>query len=235
MWVRRCRGNLNLVPRAPRPDDDTFPKPSVPYKLLRRDPLSCEGDGMDDNPNAGEGRRPRRRGRLRPVAAIAAGLIAWQPAGGRLRERVKRSWCGLGWVILDGCEVVIGHPDPNSNGQLQLSAGPGSDLLPNNPQFSAAQQACKSLIPAPGTPAQQRKDFAVALRFAHCMRSHGLPSFPDPPPPGSRPQTQSQSGSGGNSAPQNDPNSPQFQAASRACRSPAPSGGVVAHQVGPRS
>ena len=126
-------------------------------------------------------------------------------------------------------------PDPNSNGQIQLSAGPGSDLLPTNPQFNTAQQACKSLMPGPGTPAQQRKDFAAALKLSHCMRAHGVPKFPDPSPPSSGPQTQSQSGSGGNSAGTNgvDPNSPQFKSAFQACKSLAPGGGMVVNHAGP--
>jgi hypothetical protein len=126
-------------------------------------------------------------------------------------------------------------PDPNSNGQIALSAGPGSDLLPTNPQFNTAQQACKSLMPGPGA-AQQHRDLAAALKFAHCMRSHGLPNFPDPTAQ-TGPQTQSQSG-GGKSQGTNgvDPNSPQFKAANQACRSLSPGGeGVVVKQTGPGS
>lgn len=37
-------------------------------------------------------------------------------------------------------------PDP-SNGGLQLSGGPGSDLNPDNAQFRAAQQACQGKLP----------------------------------------------------------------------------------------
>jgi hypothetical protein len=50
------------------------------------------------------------------------------------------------------------------------------------------------------------------LAYARCMRSHGVPSFPDP-------------SSTGASTPGNlDPSSPQFQAASQACRSLQPAG-----------
>ena len=125
-------------------------------------------------------------------------------------------------------------PDPNSNGQINISAGPGQpDLAPNNPRFSAAQQACKSLMPPPPSAAKQHKDFAAALKFAACMRSHGVRNFPDPPPPSSGPQTQS---GGGSQGAHFDPNSPAFQAANSACKSLAPGGaGLTFHASGPGS
>ncbi len=52
-----------------------------------------------------------------------------------------------------------------------------------NPRFKPAQEACRKLLPgggpgnqAPLTPAQQEQ----YLRAAACIRSHGVPSFPDP-------------------------------------------------------
>jgi hypothetical protein len=41
-------------------------------------------------------------------------------------------------------------PDP-SNGGIQITVTPGSDLSPDNPQFQAAQTACQGDLPAPGT------------------------------------------------------------------------------------
>ncbi|HWF22448.1 MAG TPA: hypothetical protein VG226_09905 [Acidimicrobiales bacterium] len=38
-------------------------------------------------------------------------------------------------------------PDPSSSGELQLHAGPGSDLDPNSPTFQAAQNACQHFLP----------------------------------------------------------------------------------------
>lgn len=40
-------------------------------------------------------------------------------------------------------------PDP-TNGGLRLSARPGSDLSPDNPQFQAAQKACQGNLPFKG-------------------------------------------------------------------------------------
>lgn len=52
-----------------------------------------------------------------------------------------------------------------------------------NPKFKAASEACRKLLPgggpgnqAPLTPTQQEQ----YLRAAACIRSHGVPSFPDP-------------------------------------------------------
>jgi hypothetical protein len=96
-------------------------------------------------------------------------------------------------------------PDPNSKGQVS----PGSIDL-NSPQFGKAQEFCRSLAPrgqAFGgsgslTPQQQ----AQFLRFARCMRAHGVPKFPDPTRSGLSPSGL-------------DPNSPRFQAAQTVCRS----------------
>jgi hypothetical protein len=73
--------------------------------------------------------------------------------------------------------------------------------------------------------ASAEKHFAGALKYSQCMRSHGVVNFPDP-----------NSGGGINlsSGTGIDPDSPQFQAAGKACRQyfPAPhlSQAQIAHQ-----
>ena len=49
-------------------------------------------------------------------------------------------------------------------------------------QFQAAQQACQHLLPGPQSqsPAQRQAHERALLAFARCLRSHGLPNFPDP-------------------------------------------------------
>jgi hypothetical protein len=70
-------------------------------------------------------------------------------------------------------------PDPDKNGRFVIAAGgPGRDT----PQFKKAQQACKSQEP-PGIkddPAELAKEQASWLKFANCMRQHGIQDFPDP-------------------------------------------------------
>jgi hypothetical protein len=41
-------------------------------------------------------------------------------------------------------------PDPNSQGQMAIRGGLGSDLDPNSPPFQAAQKACQSVMPGGG-------------------------------------------------------------------------------------
>jgi len=111
---------------------------------------------------------------------------------------------------------VPDFPDPVGN-SLQIKASAGSDLDPNSPQMQAAQKACQSLQPGGGqggtvSAAQQ----AQALKFSACMRSNGVPNFPDP----------TFSGGGVQLKITNiDPNSPQFLAAQKACQSLRPGHG----------
>jgi hypothetical protein len=114
---------------------------------------------------------------------------------------------------------ITNFPDPGSRGDLTITGGSGLD--PNSPQFQSAQNACRSLLPNGGQPdPQQAAAFQqAALKFAQCMRAHGIANFPDP------------NFSGGSIAlrlPGSiNPNSPQFTAAQQACQSllPRPDGG----------
>lgn len=49
-------------------------------------------------------------------------------------------------------------------------------------QFQAAEGACRRLLPSgsPPAPTQSQQDQNDMLRFARCMRSHGVPGWPDP-------------------------------------------------------
>lgn len=111
-------------------------------------------------------------------------------------------------------------PDP-VNGRIPLRVTRGSDLNPRSAGFQSALKACKSLEPAGfagnGSPSPQTQ--AAQLKFVSCMRSHGVPKFPDPQPNGGMIIT---SGSGV------DPNSPAFQSAVKTCRKFLPGGGTGA-------
>jgi hypothetical protein len=81
---------------------------------------------------------------------------------------------------------ISDFPDPTTSPgggvSFQINGGPGSDLGRNNPSFEAANQRCQSLLPDGGSqpPAQSAQKIADEVKWAQCMRSHGLPSFPDP-------------------------------------------------------
>lgn len=110
---------------------------------------------------------------------------------------------------------VKDFPDPNADGDIQLNAAPGSDLDMNNSTFKAADAACKSLRPTGKQPAGLKD---ANLKYATCMRSHGVTDFPDPAPDGS---LQLKTEPGGDL----DPNNPTFKSADQACKKYLPSGG----------
>jgi hypothetical protein len=68
-------------------------------------------------------------------------------------------------------------PHPDSAGNFNLT---GINL--NTPRGRSAGTACSSQV-APANLGQQ-KALAQALRFARCMRAHGVTNFPDPNPDG---------------------------------------------------
>jgi hypothetical protein len=139
------------------------------------------------------------------------------PAGGGVSA--KRS--GLAFSRCMRAHGISDFPDPDSNGELGVSGG--GDLTITNPKFQAAQKACQALMPFQLTPAQRAKVYSAGLKYAACMRGHGIINYPDPKPLGSGPATQqggSQGGSGGSQNGTNgiNPNTPRFIAADKACR-----------------
>lgn len=112
---------------------------------------------------------------------------------------------------------IADFPDPNSQGNFEINAGPGSDLDPNNPAYQAANQACQSLLPGGGqAPPISSQKLSQEVAWAQCMRSHGLPTFPDPDSAGAFDSSKFNEAS------------PGFQTASQACKSLTPSGGMAA-------
>ncbi|HEY0869798.1 MAG TPA: hypothetical protein VGD55_05340 [Acidothermaceae bacterium] len=120
---------------------------------------------------------------------------------------------------------VPDFPDPVGN-SLQVRVSPGSDLDPNSPVMQTAQKACQSLQPGGGqggTIGTAQRD--QALKYSACMRSHGVPNFPDPVFSNGGAQLKITG---------IDPNSAQFQAAQKACQSLEPGGaGAQTNSNGP--
>ena len=84
---------------------------------------------------------------------------------------------------------VLNFPDPTSDGQIDVkfaSGGKGgapasSGIDRMSPQYISADRTCRHLLPGGvPTPAQDQVALAKELRFAQCMRSHGVSNFPDP-------------------------------------------------------
>jgi hypothetical protein len=115
---------------------------------------------------------------------------------------------------------VPNFPDP-TGGQIDLRVQqtPNSTTVNgvqvSGPAFQTAMKSCRPYLPNGGRPtaAQTAKAKTQALAMSKCMRSHGVPNFPDP---------QFQTGPNGGigvriSGAGINPNSPAFQAASKAC------------------
>ena len=109
-------------------------------------------------------------------------------------------------------------PDPDSSGQIPKETP--QQLGVSDSVLQTARQACQNLWPyQPLTQAQQRQQLTDDLKFAKCMRSHGLPRFPDPTSSGGGVEfVISISGDGF------DPHSPQILAKARACEHVLPAG-----------
>jgi hypothetical protein len=81
---------------------------------------------------------------------------------------------------------VADYPDPvvsgsGNHGQVKISPGSAN---PSSPAFRSAGRACHHLLPfgggQAGAGANSAEQQAQDVRFAACMRSHGVPAFPDP-------------------------------------------------------
>ena len=161
-----------------------------------------------------------------PLANTGSSL-AGGGGGGGTAGNSGRSTIGLGGITVQFALCMRSHgvanfPDPDARGQVQLSG-----VNPTSPSFEAAQRACAKYSPGGGKPpsaAQQQKAIAGALKFSQCMRNHGITDFPDPQVSSSggrvgiRISLKASRGSDLN------PNSPQFQAAQKACQSLMPGG-----------
>jgi hypothetical protein len=176
-------------------------------------------------------RRPRPIMRTAAVAAsIGLGVLA-AGCGGSNSPGVIGSGLntsnhtsmaqGLAYAGCMRSHGVSDFPDPTAGSgggvSFQINGGPGSDLNQNNPTFKAADQACRSLSPGgEQPPAVSGEKLAAEVKWAHCLRSHGLPTFPDP------------NAQGAFDSSRFDDSSPVFQAASRACASLEPTGPIGA-------
>jgi hypothetical protein len=72
---------------------------------------------------------------------------------------------------------VSRFPDPGPSG-FDLN---GSAINPFSPAFRTAQDTCNKLLPGGGPPLQASRQQKRRLdAISQCMRTHGVPDFPDP-------------------------------------------------------
>lgn len=177
-------------------------------------------------PVAGNNAKPDRSGaRARRMVISVAGLVAVvllvagcggsspsrSPGGSSPPFTAKQF---VAFAVCMRSHGVPDYPDPQvsiSGNHGQVKIGPGR-ANPRAPAFESAGHACSKLLPNGGRPAGGAQDQAQDLTFAECIRSHGVPSFPDADRHGTftLPATINQQ-------------APQFQRAVRACATLEPS------------
>lgn len=139
---------------------------------------------------------------LGAAALLLAGCGSTSPARSSGSPNATPATYGSHFVAFASCmrsHGVPGYPDPHittSAGQVHVQISPGN-ANPNGPAFKSADSACHHLLPNGGGPAggASAQQKAQEVKFAGCMRAHGVPSFPDPSrdggfdlPPGVNPQ-----------------------------------------------
>jgi hypothetical protein len=172
--------------------------------------------------NDDTGGRDRRRPGLRRPGVLAAALAGIallaaacgggaSPAAAGLTAYQK----SVAYAQCMRAHGEPGYPDPTSNGGFIIDGK--KDHL-NGSLMQSANKTCQHLLPksAPLTAAQQRQLTSQALKFVACMRSHGLPAFPDPVVNANGVEFREPAGIG--------PNSIQFQSAQQACHKLLPGG-----------
>lgn len=171
---------------------------------------SC-GAGSKSPTVASLGTTPSSRG-----TSGGPSTFALPPGGARIGASISTQ-VGAGGVGYTGCMRSHGlpnFPDPDARGTITITVS--TSLDPASPVFRRAEADCRHLLPAGKAPTQARQQRieAGALAFAACMRSHEVPSYPDPKfdPGGTVSQGYSRSMGV-------DPSSPIFQAAQNTCRS----------------
>jgi hypothetical protein len=154
-------------------------------------------------------------------SAVSAGASAGSGGGGSAGSSSPDSQA----VAYSACVRAHGvpnFPDPKvstNGGEVKVAIGINPSIS-SNPHFKSAQQACSKLLPSggPGEGANHQvspQEQSQYLKAAACIRSHGIPNFPDPTFSG-----------GGVHVSQKDinPHSPQVRAAEEACQSLIPGG-----------
>jgi hypothetical protein len=144
-----------------------------------------------------DGQRPWPRLAAAPVTLALVCLLAAACGGGSSPSAVKttatgsapsdggsdssgggagRQQAALVYAKCMRSHGVKDFPDPDSSGNFNVSSEPTSS------QEADANQTCNHLLDV-GTQlsaAQTQRTLANLLKYSQCMRSHGVPNFPDP-------------------------------------------------------
>jgi hypothetical protein len=142
----------------------------------------------------------------RAAAVLAVAALAWAAAacsgspsaaspGGSSNAAVAASSPAVGYSHCMRAHGVPNFPDPGSGGSLPK--GTAQQFGVSSAQLQAAELACQHVLPASGDlltaaslqqcylthvcpPALVQQALSAGRKFAQCMRSHGVPNWPDP-------------------------------------------------------
>jgi hypothetical protein len=168
------------------------------------------------------GNRRSWRAALLAVVAAATVLTTATGCGGSASSSAGTASAGSTDQMLAYSQCMRAHgvpdfPDPNAAGNIQVHPGNPNDPM-NNGQEQIANSACQHLLPGGGQSGTgtNQQYVTLLLELAECMRTHGVPDFPDPQVSGSNVTLPFQGVVNFNS--------PQFKDAERACKSLIPAG-----------
>jgi hypothetical protein len=117
---------------------------------------------------------------------------------------------GLRYAACMRSHGVRNFPDPDTNGVTPDVPG----MNKRSPTYLVAARECRAYAAGGQLTAQQEAELQQRmLRFASCMRAHGVPAFPDPVVGNGRIDMRLPNGQG------LDRDSPRFRAAQTACQS----------------
>lgn len=130
------------------------------------------------------------RAHLLAVAGLAASVVLAATAiaaCGSSGKPVSTATPNTSSQAINWADCMRSHGVPNFPDPTFAPSGRGigvnlpSSINPGSPAFQSAGQACASLLPKPNgrrpTLSANRRSY---LAYAACMRSHGVPNFPDP-------------------------------------------------------
>jgi hypothetical protein len=160
-------------------------------------PKHYGGKSVVEDASRSHARRTRSNGRRArvPLSLIAAASIigvlvagcgSSSSTGSGLQSIVIQARAQfVGFAACMRSHGLDGYPDPlvsGSDGHLQVTISPGG-LNPSSPAFRSADRDCHHLLPYGGEQSEAGANgaqHAQDVLFADCMRSHQVPSFPDP-------------------------------------------------------
>jgi hypothetical protein len=166
------------------------------------------------------------------LAAVAAALALGacggsdDDGGGKASASSKQDQAFEGALRFSKCmrDHGVDFPDPQRVGAGGIKISGGKNVNPNDPKTKAAQNACQKYMKIGGgetvDPAKRARLQEAALKYASCMRQHGV-DMPDPKFSGGGLTFQAGSGSKNSSGPRDrlgvNPDTPKFKAADKAC------------------